>query len=388
MPLNSTIIGNAEKSKLLVVGGFPPPDLNIIGGIVTECQILLSSSFGDDFELILIDSTQISNPPPSLTVRLFLAFRRLVRFSFTLFSKRPDAVLLFTSVGASVLDKGAMAWLSRMKTIPVFLAPRGAELIDTVKASLFHKIWIKVAMRGATHFLCQGPAWQRFAINVLGFTRSNAPVILNWTATKSLLELGAARTLSADPHTPTLLFLGWLEREKGIFEYLEACLEASKRYQFKLVIAGRGHAEQEARAFVTANNLQDIVEFVGWVRGADKETLLSNADILVLPSWAEGFPNVIIEAMAAKVAVIVTTVGNIPDLITDRQEAILVPPKDSLALGLAIEVLLKDVEFRNGLAERGHVFTFEKFSVEKVVPQLTLTIEQAIEHKRKKSCVV
>jgi glycosyltransferase involved in cell wall biosynthesis len=388
MPLNSTIVGNAEKSRLLVVGGFPAPDLNIIGGIVTECQILLSSSLGDDFELILIDSTQISNPPPSLTVRLFLAFRRFVRFSFTLFSKRPDAVLLFTSIGASVLDKGAMAWLSRMKTIPVFLAPRGAELIDTVNASLLQKIWVKIAMRGATHFLCQGPAWQRFAIDVLGFMKSNAPIILNWTATKPLLDLGAARTLSVDPHIPILLFLGWLEREKGIFECLEACLETSKRYQLKLVIAGRGHAEQEARDFVTANNLQDIVEFVGWVQGADKENLLRNTDILVLPSWAEGFPNAIIEAMAAKVAVIVTTVGNIPDLITDRQEALLVPPKDCLALGHSIEILLKDIEFRNGLAERGHIFARENFSVEKVVAQLALTIEQAIEQRRRKSCVV
>jgi glycosyltransferase involved in cell wall biosynthesis len=372
------------KNKLLIVGAFPPPDSKIFGGIVTTCRVLSESSLRDNFHLVLIDSTQISNPPPSLGVRLLLASKRLIIFTISLYSARPDAVLLFASVGASVLEKGAMAWLSRMKSIPTFLFPRGGELIETVNSSPVQKLWVKGAMCGATHLLCQGPAWQRFATNVLGFANSNAPIIKNWSATTSLLELGITRNMSARHHMPTLLFLGWLEKEKGILELLEACHDTSKKYQFKLVIAGRGHAEQEARAFVTANNLQDIVEFVGWAQGADKEALLRNTDIFVLPSWAEGFPNAIIEAMAAKVAVIVTTVGNIPDLITDRQEALLVPPKDSLTLGRAIEVLLKDVEFRNGLAERGHVFAFENFSAEKVVAQLTLTIEQAIEHKRGK----
>lgn len=376
------------KKKLLIVGGFPPADTEIFGGIVTTCKTLLESSFQDNFDLILIDSTQISNPPPHLAVRLLIAVRRFFRFTISLFSERPDAVLLFTAIGASVLEKGAMAWLARTKSIPVFLFPRGGELIETVNASRFQKVWVKASMHGATHLLCQGPAWQRFAINVLGFSSSNAPIIQNWSATTTLLQLGDARNMEEKSCSPTLLFLGWLEKEKGIFELLEACLEASKKYQFKLIIAGRGHAEQAARAFVVANNLQNIVEFVGWVQGADKGALLKKVDILVLPSWAEGFPNAIIEAMAAKVAVIVTTVGNIPDLITDRQEALLVPPRDSRSLTRAIALLIIDFELRNSLAERGHIFARENFSVETGISKLTLTIQQAIESKRSRSCAV
>jgi glycosyltransferase involved in cell wall biosynthesis len=367
----------SEKPKLLIVGAFPPRDSQIYGGIVTTCQTLLNSSLPDTFDLILIDSTQISNPPPSFAVRAILSLKRFVTFLATYFVRHPDAILLFTATGASVIEKGAMAWVSRIRSTPVFLFPRGAGVIDDAKASRLSRFYIKAAMRGATHILCQGPAWQRFATSTLGFSSSNSPIIQNWSATKELLELGASRTKTEN--VPVLLFLGWLERKKGIFELLESCRELSKRYEFKLLIAGRGHAEKEARAFVDDNELKEFVTFVGWVEGKDKETLLHRADILILPSWVEGFPNAIIEAMAAKVAVVVTSVGNVPDIITDRREAMLVPAKDSQSLGSAINVLLESCEFRSALAERGHLFASENFSVEKGIAKLSSVIVEAIE---------
>jgi glycosyltransferase involved in cell wall biosynthesis len=375
------------KKKLLIVGAFPPAEARIFGGIVTTCKVLLDSSFGDNFQLVLIDSTQISNPPPNLGIRFLLAIKRFIKFTVYVFSRKPDAVLLFTAVGASVLEKGAMAWVARMLPIPIFLFPRGAALIDAVNASPFQKMWVKAAMRGATHVLCQGPAWQRFAVKVLCFEIANAPIIENWSATPNLLAIGSARPLSQNHHAPNLLFLGWLEHDKGIFDLLEACHEVSKSYQFKLSIAGRGHAEKQARQYVTERCMLNCVEFVGWVTGTEKDAVLKNADILILPSWAEGFPNAIIEAMAAKVAVIVTTVGNVPDLITDQKEALLVPPRDSQALRVAIELLCKEPELRNSIANRGHIFARERFSVDRGIAKLTLTIENAISARGKKSCV-
>ena len=91
--------------------------------------------------------------------------------------------------------------------------------------------------------------------------------------------------------------------------------------------------------------------------------------------------------MAAKVAVIVTTVGNVPDLITDQKEALLVPPRDSQALRVAIELLCKEPELRNSIANRGHIFARERFSVDRGIAKLTLTIENAISARGKKSCV-
>ena len=345
---------------------------------MTTCLTLLNSSFSDHYELVLIDSTQISNPPPSIFVRFLFALMRFIKFLKTFFSVKPDAVLLFTSVGASVMEKSAMAWAARLKPIPIFLFPRGAGLIQTVQASRFQRIWVIAAMNGATHILCQGPAWQRFAKDVLGFSEKQSPIVQNWSATEEILSIGESRSFRSVAGVPCLLYLGWLDKEKGIFELLAASLSLSKKHLFRLLIAGRGNAEVQARAFVQSHDLENVIEFVGWVEGEAKQELLTKSDILILPSWAEGFPNAIIEAMAAKLAVVVTTVGNIPDLITDEQQALLVPPKDNEALELAIDRLLLEPQFRAELAERGHAFARDNFSVTQGVANLTSVIDAAI----------
>ncbi len=367
-----------SKNKLLIVGGFPPFGLKIFGGVVTSCKALIDSSFSKQFDLILIDSTQISNPPPGGAIRALLALRRFLRFAGQMIARRPNAVLLFTSSGASVLEKGLMAWTSRLFRIPVFVFPRAAVLITTFGSSRYHRFWISCSLKGATHFLCQGPAWQRFATDELGFSKKRAPVIPNWTATNRLFAIGEQRVPKNLEEPLQLLFLGWVEREKGVFELLEACAALAANHPFTLVIAGCGHAEVEARDFVRTRNLDEIVKFVGWVEGDAKEVLLSESDILILPSWAEGLPNAMIEAMAVKIAVVVSAVGNVPDFITDGKEALLVPPRSVPPLQKAIERLLVDKHFREELAERGQSFARVNFAVEPAVAKLGLVIQEAI----------
>jgi len=365
--------------KLLIVGAFPKDNSKVFGGVVTACRTLKESAIKDHFDLILIDSTQISNPAPNFIIRAFLSFFKFYRYLTKLLSTRPDAIILFTSLGLSVLEKGLMAWMARFRRIPILIFPRGGALIDNVKRSRFEYFWVKLAMKGATHILCQGPAWQRFSTNILGFKNDNSPIVFNWAATQSLLAIGNMRSEPSKNKFPTLLFLGWLEEDKGIFDLLDACLSLTEIYKFSIIIAGRGNVEGKVHSFVNANELNRIVEFVGWVDGEEKESLLKKADILVLPSWAEGFPNAVIEAMAAKLAVVVSKVGAIPDLISDNDQALVIPPKDSKSLACAIERLITDNEFRVALAERGFLFANENFSESKCITRLISVIDYAID---------
>ena len=156
-------------------------------------------------------------------------------------------------------------------------------------------------------------------------------------------------------------------------------------FDFHLMIAGRGHAEQEARAFVQANGLERVVRFCGWVEGGAKEELLRRADILILPSWAEGFPNAVVEAMAAKLAVIVTAVGNIPGLLVNEEHALIVQPKSVGTLAEAMSRLLLDPQFRLQLADRAHSFARDTFSVRQGVASLIRVIDDAIEMNSKRN---
>lgn len=361
------------KPKVLVVGGFPPPDSRIIGGVVTSCLALMDSSFPDRFDVRVIDSTMIRVPPPGVLVRGLLSARRFLRFSHVMLRARPDSVLLFASGGGSLIEKGAMAWFARLLGVPALIFPRHAKVIEDYKTSVLSRLWIRASFTGARKFLCQGPSWQRFAIESLGFSMTDAPILHNWTASESLLNIGRDRTKSAS-EPPRFLFLGSVAQNKGISELLQACVRLASEHSFSLAICGKGHAEHDARTFVEQNALSERVSFRGWVQGQDLESVLRESDILVLPSYHEGLPNAMIEAMAAGLAVIVSTVGNVPDIVTDGREALLVPPKDVDRLEDAMIRLLEDEELRDELGRRAHAFAAENFSIEPAVEKL----EQAI----------
>ncbi len=181
------------RPRILFVGAFPPPGREIFGGAVTSCRVLLESSFPERADLILLDSTQISNPPPGFAVRLLLAARRFLTYLIQFERKRPDAVLLFTAAGASVVEKGAMAWYARFRGVPALISLRGGPVLDASNKSRFTRAWVRLALRGARTILCQGRAWQRFAVDVLGFQAEHAPIVPNWTATPALLAIGRSR---------------------------------------------------------------------------------------------------------------------------------------------------------------------------------------------------
>lgn len=365
------------KKKVLIVGAFPPPGRKIFGGVVTDCRSLMGSSFSSQFQLAVVDSTQVSNPAPPFMMRLLLSWRKLAIFTYRIIAFQPDVALIFASAGASFFEKGIMAFISRTLGIPVLLRPVSGKTMDDFNGSLFSRFISRFTFQNANYVICQGLAWQDFLVNNLGFRCEQAPIVPQWTATNDLLVIGERRAIAITSKKPRLLFIAWLEADKGIFELLNATLVLSRKYDFELTITGRGHAEAEAKTFVQANGLQHVVEFAGWVDGESKAGQFAGSDILVLPSWAEGFPNAIIEAMAAKVAVVVTSVGNIPSLITDGAQALLIPPRNVKALELAIERLLVDQQLRIGLAERGYAFARDNFSVEQGVVKLTAVIDAA-----------
>ena len=76
-----------KKQKLLIVGSFPPGNRNIYGGIAKSSEILIQSEYFSKFNIIKLDSSQISNPPPSLPIRLLLSFSRIPPKYFTLCGK-------------------------------------------------------------------------------------------------------------------------------------------------------------------------------------------------------------------------------------------------------------------------------------------------------------
>ena len=368
----------AARPRVLFVGAFPPPGAKVFGGMVTSCGALLQSSFPTRLDLDMLDSTQSSNPPPGLAVRLLRAGRRCARFILRFERRRPDAVLLFVAVGGSIVEKGTMAWYARLRGVPALMFPRGGSIIDDCRVSAVTRAWATCSFRGARQIVCQSDSWRRFAIEVLGFAPTKVAVVRNWTASGTLLALGAGRT--ADGHSPVrLLFVGWLERDKGIFELLEAArLLVSSGRRFVLDIAGDGSAAAEARATIARHELGDVVRLRSWLGEAELLTALRESDVLVLPSWAEGLPNAMVEAMAARLAVVATRVGAIPEVVTHGRSAMLAEPRNPESLAAALAAVLDDPQLRQQIAAEGYRIAARDFEVEHAVDRLVELVRDAV----------
>ena len=378
MQINDKINKILMKYKLLIVGSFNASEKGIYGGVAKSCEMMMKSSFASRFIITTIDSTQISNPVPHFVIRSFFAIKRLLLFTGHLISARPNAVLLFASVGASVVEKGTMGWICRLFGIPSLIFPRGGEVIYHAERSMLTFMIIKMSFSGPNIFLCQGERWREFAINKLMYDDDHVALIPNWTATEEHLSIGRNRSFNNELPI-NLLFLAWLEEFKGIFELLRVIKNLTdKGYEIKLTIAGGGNAEEKANYFVKQNNLDKIIKFAGWVEGEELNTLLAKSDIFVLPSYNEGMPNAMIEAMAASLAVIVTSVGVIPDYIEDRKHAMLIPPRDEKSLEEALKLVVSDNDLRHELAKNGHNLVKENFSLKPAMKLLGDVVEETI----------
>lgn len=140
-------------------------------------------------------------------------------------------------------------------------------------------------------------------------------------------------------HTTHLIYLGSINREKGIIELLSAMKKS--KHDFHLDLCGTIIEESIRPEFESLlNSLYGKVTFHGYVDKAAKEKLLRSADILLLPSYREGLPISILEAMATSCAIITTPVGAIPEILCD-ENAIIIEPRNTEALGKAIDYLIE-----------------------------------------------
>lgn len=153
--------------------------------------------------------------------------------------------------------------------------------------------------------------------------------------------------LSMDRRLPdrgprTILYLGRLSREKGPETLLEAMVPVvAATPDARLIVAGDGPLRALLEEFAHANGIGDRVEFAGWVGDiVGLRELFSRADVFCLPSYTEGMPAALLEALSARLPVVVTRAGDMPALVEETGAGVVVPPRDATALAEALLKLL------------------------------------------------
>jgi len=179
-----------------------------------------------------------------------------------------------------------------------------------------------------------------------------------------------------------VLFVGWIIAAKGVRELVDVARRIPHAH-FTLV----GPAEHSFFESLQPA-LESLGERITLLDPRPREGILElyrRADILVLPTWREGFPNVVLEAMAAGLPIVSTPVGAIPDAIRDGQEGFLIPPRDAQALEAALRHLVENATLRLAMGSRARIRAEAVFEMEAVITQLQAVYDEIFEGTHRSS---
>ena len=186
-------------------------------------------------------------------------------------------------------------------------------------------------------------------------------------------------TAGVPSSAPRLVCVGRLCEQKGQLLLIEAGRRLSEQgTQFELVLAGDGELRGAVEALVVRYGLQDKVRITGWISGDQVRNEILAARALVLPSFAEGLPVVLMEAMALRRPVISTYIAGIPELVIPGEHGWLVPAGDVEALVDAIRACLATpAETLMRLGERGRQRAIERHNAHQAAAELTTLFQGA-----------
>lgn len=140
-----------------------------------------------------------------------------------------------------------------------------------------------------------------------------------------------------------LMYMGEISKRKGGFDLLQAIADNKDYFKDKLILRmGGNEVDGDIKTFIKEHDLESFVTYEGWIAGQKKIDCLNWEDLYILPSYNEGLPIAILEAMAYSHPVISTPVGGIPEVIETGKNGMLVLPGDTKAIADAIKYYIEN----------------------------------------------
>ena len=350
LAISSDDIGGAQRVMALMANYWAAEGHHIT-------LVSLGSQFKDRFELHYLVkrvSLNLSSDSAHFGQALYHNALRVRRLRDQLRQLKPDVVISFMS-STNVLTVLA----SRGLGIPVIISERTnphrqsiGSIWNTLRSLLYRHADALVVQSSALHDWARGVA-----------VRARVDIIPNPLNPEFNVSAGAA---GRQERNNTIVAMGRLVRVKGFDLLIEAFAQCAGQHpEWLLVILGEGEERSNLESLIVAKGLQDRVRLAGQV--SRPSHILGQADLFVLSSRFEGFPNALMEAMACKLAVISTDCPNGPrDIVRDGVDGLLVPPDDVIALAKGMDRLMANPAERQRLGAAA-MEVIERFSLEKIM---------------------
>lgn len=362
--------GAKKRPRISILGPLPPSS----GGVATNIQNLLKSPLSRKYSLLPYATGSSAYGTSAYfgegkISKLYASVKSFINYYSFIIKCPPDIVHINTSFRRYAFWRDAVYMLiSKLFRKTVLLQIHGGRLDEFYKhyrfpvTYLIHKILqlpARIIVLSKAQCECFDNLENKCKIEVIPnmivaakFNRSLKTKALNRSVRNIISVLFVA------PH---------FFKEKGVWDILRvipSVVKCHKRVSFVLV--GSGGEDQAMKKYCKEEKLEDYVIFKGYIKNEDIVNLYLYSDIFILPSYSEGFPLVILEAMAAGLPIISTSVGAIPEIVADGKNGFIIQPGVLQPLAESIIQLVKDKSLRDTMGAYNRKIVRERYDMKKV----------------------
>lgn len=349
---------NKNKTKVLMIGP------NAQGGISSVIKMYKDYGLSENSDVEFLASYKGSN-----------AFKRLFVFVFFLFeyfwtlltNKDIELVHIHSASEGSFYRKYFVykfAKIFHKKIIFHIHCPAFCRIYK--ESSKCIKKRTEEVINGSDLVLVLAQYWKDVTFDT--FKNKNIKILYNPAVAKDTNKIAHEKL--------NVLFMGRFGKRKGVYDIIEAA-KYIQNNDVVINLYGDGDIE-EFQKLINDNNVQEKVKIKGWISGDKKDEAFRTADIYILPSYNEGLPMSVLEALSYGLPVISTPVGGTPETIEEGANGFLIPPGDAKALAEKINLIANDKNLRAKMGQESYRIAKEKFDIHVIVKQLREIYDELI----------
>jgi len=337
---------NNKKMNILMIG----PVLNGFGGISRVVRTWFEGNILKSFNVACVST--VSEDSRSRIIDLIKALSGFSRNSLN-----ADLIYIHTSSAHSCYRKCIFLFLSYVIRKKVILHVHPAHFVDFLaELGQVKRMLVTALLRTAEAIVVLTPGIQVQLAEI--FPDKKFYVMLNPVHVDMLANPANIKRKECQ-----LLYLGWYNRNKGVYDLVDALeIVNEQNKDVKLKFFGTKEIEK-LKSYVSSKGLNHVIEVNGWADDEEKIKALYESTCLILPSYTEGLPNVVLEAMATRTPVIATHVGGLKEILVPWVNAIIVEPGNPRDISEKITYLLDNKEKRDAIAEKAFEEVKNKYDV-------------------------
>ncbi|MFS0661269.1 glycosyltransferase family 4 protein [Niallia alba] len=344
-----------DTINVLMVGSA----INVKGGMTTVVKSFINHNFNKNNVNLKYIPTHIE--AKNVLIKLVYFIRQLLCILYYLICKRIDIVHIHMSENGSFRRKYIIFTLSKKLNKCVVTHLHGAEFdsyYDNAKKRT--KKQVRNLLGKSDLVITLGERWNQI-INRIE-PKSKKYILRNAVKIPDIQNKLKLRNIN-------LVFLAVVIKRKGILDLVHASKGVISKLsamgiKCKIIVGGDGELLPTIKDMVEESGIQENYEFLGWVDGDLKTSLLKKTDVLVLPSYNEGLPLSIIEAMSYGIPIITTDVGSINEAVKDNINGFLINPGDQEALEEKIIQLISDSSKYIKMGEMSKKIARDNFNID------------------------